>query len=133
MTVAAFCRIVQTRWESLSSLLWPTSVEQLTRAEVARLTDELEDRYIRLIRRRRKIEQLRDRLSGLERAEAWAGGDAILRAIERNRTRLADHEELYERQRLAFLRAKQLRRAMTHGQVVVCRQDEGDPDAPFTK
>jgi hypothetical protein len=128
MTVATFCQIVKTQWDSLSSLLWPTSVEQLTSAEVARLTDDLEGRYIRLIRRRRKIEQLRDRLSGLERAESWAGGDAALRAIERNRARLADHEELYERQRLAFLRLKHLRRAMTRGQVVVCEDHCGPAD-----
>jgi hypothetical protein len=127
MTVAAFCRIVQTRWESLSSLLWPPGVEQLTMAEVARLTDELEGRYSRLIRRRRKIERLRDRLSGLGRAEALAGGDAALRAIERSRARLTEHEELYERQRRAFVRVKQLRRAMTRGQVVV-REDHRGPD-----
>jgi hypothetical protein len=129
MTMAAFCRIVQTRWENLSSLLWPPSADQLTHAEVSRLTDELEGRYSRLLRRRLKIEQLRDRLAGLERAEAWVGpGDAALRAIERTRDRLAEHEEQYERQRLAFLRVKRLRRALTRGQVVVCPRDEAVPE-----
>ncbi|MFO0845491.1 MAG: hypothetical protein U0797_24420 [Gemmataceae bacterium] len=129
MTLTAFYRIVQSRWDSLSQKLWPRDVEQLCRAEIARLTDELEGRYARLVRRRRKIEQVRDRLAGLERADlGLAGEDSAVRAIERNRDRLAELEEGYDRQLRAFLRLKRLRRAIMRGQVVVCEDQPGSDD-----
>lgn len=125
MSVAVLRRIAQSQWQSLSRLLWPLDVEQLTRAEIARLTDELEGRYTRLIRRRIKIEQLRDRLRALETAQPepiLTNEHPLDRAIERNRTRLVEQEEIYDRQRRAFLRIKQLRRAMMRGQIVVCEE-----------
>ena len=131
MSVTVFYRLVRSQWQALTQLVWPADVEQLTQSEIARLTDELEGRYARLVRRRRKVEQLRDRLAALERAEPEPPSMSehpLGRAIERNRARLAEHEEAYERQRRAFVRLKHLRRAMMRGQVVVC-EDEREPEA----
>ena len=122
MSVAAFCRAVRSQWQALAQLVWPEGPEQRTQAEVARLTEELYGRYRRLVLRRHRIEQLRDRLARQERelaGEPCGPAEHLRAALERNRARLAEHESAYARQRQAFLRRKRLRLALLRGQVVV--------------
>lgn len=117
MSVTAIGRLVQA-W---SELVWPANREQRTAAVVERLTRELAERYRRLVGRRRRVEQIRDRLARHQRA-------GHLDAVARSRRRLQEQEEKYARQRRAFLRLKALRGEVLRGQVVVCAEPRGDEE-----
>jgi hypothetical protein len=123
MSVAAFCRVVQSQWQAFTEYVWPPPPEQRLQAELARRTADLARRYRRLVRRRRKIEVLRDRLARQERELAEQPSpfpEPLLHARERSRQRLAEHEARYARQRQEYLSHKQLRLALLRGQVVLC-------------
>lgn len=125
MSVAAFCRVVQSQWQALAHYVWPATPEQRREAELARRTADLARRYRRLVRGRRKIEALRDRLALRERelaSEAPLSPQQLLLARERDRRRLADLEARYDLQRSEYLRRKQLRLALVRGELAVCEE-----------
>jgi hypothetical protein len=133
MSIAKLCQTFRTHWEAWTHYFWPESATLRVQAERARLTEELRRRYQRLLRRRRKIERLRDRLEVQERAgirltarvqacvgkadgqDAWDAAldlDRLRRAAGRTRQRLRRQELAYERQRLHFERRKQQARSL---------------------
>jgi hypothetical protein len=128
MSIADFCRAFRSHWQAFAEYFWPESPAAHPGAERARLTEELQRRYQHLLRRRRKIGQLRARLEEQERAgirltarvqghvgkaagqDAWDAAldlDRLRHATQRTRDRLEHHERAYERQRLQFERRKQ--------------------------
>jgi hypothetical protein len=130
MALAAFCRAVRSRWHTLTQLVWPSTAEELARDEVRHLSDELAVCYERLLRRRARIERLRDRLAAQQRQMERLACDRLARAVGRNRERLARLEECYERTRRLYDRKKQLRLALLRGEVVVVVPRQG-ADAGF--
>lgn len=133
MSVAAICRAVRDQWEAWAQLIWPETTEQRTEAEIERLMDELARRYRGLVQRRRRIEQLRERLAGEERqlaehdstAEPDLMGQSLRDVIERTREKLTWHEQAYAHKRRVLELRKRLHKEMLHGKVVVA-EDAGD-------
>jgi hypothetical protein len=130
MSVEDLRQAILVRWQTFTRYFWPDSPRAQLAAELARLTHELQQRYLRLVRRRCRIEQLRGRLDRQERREAllaarmqnWLalseGANAwetalVLerqqRLIESTRRRLREQESAYRRQRLAFEHRKEQR------------------------
>jgi uncharacterized coiled-coil DUF342 family protein len=113
MSVATWCRAV-------TSFLWPSDE---TRKEAERRGEELEALYAALLARRRRIEQVRARITRMDRRlkALRDPGRAIRMAglIERNRLRLAGLEDAYVGQRQTFVRKKRLFEAMQRGEIVV--------------
>lgn len=126
MPVSTFCQVVREQWRNLSCLLWPEDAACRTQAVVDQLAADLARRYRTLVRRRRRIERLRDRLS--RRQDAWLAAchqgwleraEALGRAIEAARQRLARHESAYTWQRDQLLRRKTIHRDLLRGRLVV--------------
>jgi hypothetical protein len=130
MSVEDLRQAILVRWQTFTHYFWPDSPRAQLTAELGRLTRELQQRYLRLVRRRCRIEQLRGRLDRQERREAllaarmqnWLalseGANAwetslVLerqqRLIESTRRRLLAQESAYRRQRLAFEHRKEQR------------------------
>lgn len=131
MTLTWFCRAVRSQWQTVRQLVWPETVQQRTEAEIQRLTRELSRRYIGLIRRKRKIAHLQDRLDQLERQlrqPTLTSLEPLFRACTRLRQRLGDQERKYQQQRQAFLRRKQLRLALVRGEVLVAEDPPSHED-----
>lgn len=131
MTLTWFCRAVRSQWQTVRQLVWPETVQQRTEAEIQRLTRELSRRYIGLIRRKRKIAHLQDRLDQLERQlrqPTLTSLEPLFRACARLRQRLGDQERKYQQQRQAFLRRKQLRLALVRGEVLVAEDPPSHED-----
>jgi hypothetical protein len=133
MSLDDFCQAFRSRWQACTEYFWPEGPALRAQAAGARLAEDLRRRYQRLLRRRRRIAQLRARLEGQERditrvtgrvqacvsradgANAWDAAltlDRLRRAAERTRARLRHHEGAYERQRLDFERGKQWARSL---------------------
>jgi hypothetical protein len=138
MSVEELRQAILVRWRTVTRYFWPESPRAQLEAELARLTRELQQRYLRLVRRRCRIEQLRYRLDRRERraaalasrmqnwlalsegANAWETALALerqQRLIESTRRRLLAQESAYGRQRLAFEHRKE-QRARLHA----CRE-----------
>ena len=130
MSVEDLRQVILLRWQTFTRYFWPDSPRAQLEAELARLTDELQRRYLRLVRRRCRIEQLCCRLGRQERratllgarmqdwlalsegGRAWETSLALERQqqlIESTRERLLEQEAAYQRQRLAFERRKEQR------------------------
>lgn len=130
MSVEDFRQAILVRWQTLTRYFWPDGPRAQLEAELTRLTQELQQRYLRLVRRRCRIEQLRYRLDRQERraaalaarmqnwlalsegANAWETALALerqQRLIESTRRRLVSQEAAYRRQRLAFEHRKEQR------------------------
>jgi hypothetical protein len=144
MALAAFCQAVRSRWHTLTQLVWPSTPEELARAEIQHRRDELALFYQKLLQRRSRIEQVRDRLAAQQRhieklsslaasgtaADGAAEPSPILqcshRALQRYRDRLLRLEKAYERRRHLFHRKKQLLLALARGEVVVVAAEQGE-------
>ncbi len=130
MSVEELRQAIVLRWQTFTRYFWPDSSRAQLEAELARLTRELQQRYLRLVRRRCRIEQLRYRLDRQGRraealaarmqnwlalsegANAWETALALerqQRLIEVTRRRLLAQEAAYRRQRLAFEHRKEQR------------------------
>jgi hypothetical protein len=130
MSVEDFRQAILVRWQTFTRYFWPDSPRAQLEAELARLTHELQQRYLRLVRRRCRIEQLRYRLDRHERraqslaarmenwlalsegANAWETALALERQqqrVEATRRLLLAQEAAYGRQRLAFEHRKEQR------------------------
>jgi chromosome segregation ATPase len=137
------------RWRDFTQLFWPQTPKERLEAELALLDEELRRRQERMLHRRQKIEELRDRIGGRERRlevlAARVQDDSSGRAVEalergrqvfeRLRSRLGEREEGYERQRVRFDRLKR-RRAEVWKQLLAgppARDAEAEdaPDYPF--
>jgi hypothetical protein len=114
MSISVLWRAVRGRWYTLVQELWPDSPEELTRAEIARLTDDLARRHGGLIRLRRRIEQARDRQQRLL-ADPSLAADRLQRSVER----LIRLEAVYEKKCRQLRRRKRLREALVRGQMQV--------------
>lgn len=126
MSVSTFCQVVREQWRNLSCLLWPEDAARRTQTVVDQLGEDLARRYRALVRRRRRIDRLRDRLA--RRQDDWlaairqGGGEhaeALGRAIEAAHQRLARHESAYTWQREQLLRRKAIHRDLLRGRLVV--------------
>jgi hypothetical protein len=130
MSVEALRQALLLRWQTFTRYFWPDGPRAQLEAELARLTQELQQRYLRMVRRRCRIEQLRGRLERQERraallaarmqnwlalsegGRAWETSLALERQqqlIESTRQRVLEQESIYQRQRLAFERRKEQR------------------------
>jgi hypothetical protein len=130
MSVEALRQALLLRWQTFTRYFWPDGPRAQLEAELARLTNELQQRYLRLVRRRCRIEQLRGRLERQERraalladrmqnwlalsegGRAWETSLALERQhqlIESTRRRVLEQESVYQRQRLAFEHRKEQR------------------------
>jgi hypothetical protein len=141
------------RWQTFTRYFWPDSPRAQLEAELARLTQELQQRYLRLVRRRCRIEQLRYRLDRQRRraaalaarmqdwlalsegANAWETAQALERQqqrIEATRRRLLAQESAYGRQRLAFEQRKEQRaRLQACRQLPRCHPRRYEPPEPL--
>jgi hypothetical protein len=63
MSITAVWRGLNHHWHTVLETLWPSTIEERTCAEIAHLNAELARRHQVLLRRRRRIEALRDHLA----------------------------------------------------------------------
>jgi hypothetical protein len=150
MSVRELCRVLRSHWHDFAHYFWPESPDQQWQAELDQLAEDLRRRYLRLVRKRCKIEQLRHRLAQQERhlvrlgdhlqtdpAHAVANQTAqalerCRRAAERTRGHLLQHEQMYERQRLAFERRKRRRvELQLAGSAVFARPQDQESQVDF--
>lgn len=130
MSLAAFCRLLHSRWHGLASTLWPASFAERVQAELALLDAELRRRHDRLVKYRQKTEKLRDTLQRRERHPQSL-------AIDQLRRRLAERERKYQELLLRFDRCKQERNAVRdllirHASANVrVEEEESDSGYPF--
>jgi chromosome segregation ATPase len=99
MNASDFFRPLWQRWQNLANHAWPATPREQTRSEIARLDRELPLLSARLIRIRRRINDLRERPDGTEK--------------------VARLEALYQKQRDRLDRRKRLRRELASGRLVV--------------
>ena len=129
MAMLTLWRAVRGRWHDLVEAVWPASPEERTRAEIARLGDELAHGCRRLLRLARRIEQVRTLLERQQRLlnETAPESAAVQRSVERLRDRLSRLEQFYDRRRQQIERRKRLRAALMSGQVCVVEDIPSPP------
>jgi hypothetical protein len=105
MSLAAFCRLLRSRWHGLANSIWPDSFAEQVQAELGLLDGELRRRHDRLVKYRQKTEKIRYSLQRRElRPQSLA--------VDRLRRRLAERERKYQESLLRFDRWKQERKAV---------------------
>jgi hypothetical protein len=153
MSVEDLRQAILVRWQTFTRYFWPDGPRSQLEAELARLTHELQQRYLRLVRRRCRIEQLRYRLDRQERraallgarmqnwlalaegANAWETALVLerqQRLVESTRRRLLEQESAYRRQRLAFEHRKEQRaRLQACRELPRCHPRRYEPPEPL--
>jgi hypothetical protein len=124
MSVLAFCRILRSRWDHCTRILWPETPHERAQSELGHLDEELRRRHVRLLQCRQKIEKLRDNLDR--------------RSTDRLRARLQERERAYDRQLERFQKLKRVRAELqdqvlsaSRSRQTTNREEEDDFGYPF--
>lgn len=124
MSVSAFYRLLRSRWDHCTRILWPETLHERSQSELEHLDEELRRRHIRLLQCRQKIEKLRDVLDR--------------HPTDRLRARLQERERAYDRLLERFQALKRLRAELqdrvlsaSRSRQTANREEEDDFDYPF--